>query len=340
MMAPPADVRGFYAALGIELVAWAQREAPVRCFANPDAHNHRDRNPSCSVNLENGVWHCWGCGAAGGAYDAAIVLRLTPRAAIDLMIACCLTTRRAELAGRSGRVASPRQPAIGRPPTPTARVPLATNERQLADAQRQLAALPWPPRVLRDAQRRLWSHTTLLDLGCGWQRGRVLIPILGGQGQLRGVLRYAPSHDHVPKMLAVRGTRLGLIPHPTFEQSAWVMLVEGPPDMLTARSQGLPALAVPGDDAWQPDWAQLLSGRRVTIALDCDRAGRGAASRIAEDLSHAGVERRIVDLAPDRRDGFDLTEWLDAQHQLPRTRLPTLLGAPSQTITEPRAGPS
>ena len=43
----PADARSYYAALGIELPAWSQREAPVRCFAQPDAHNRGDRSPSC-----------------------------------------------------------------------------------------------------------------------------------------------------------------------------------------------------------------------------------------------------------------------------------------------------
>jgi hypothetical protein len=58
-------------------------------------------------------------------------------------------------------------------------------------------------------------------------------------GGLRGVLRYAPTHERAPKMLAARGTRLGLIPHPAAEPSEWVVLVEGPPDMISARSRGL-----------------------------------------------------------------------------------------------------
>ena len=44
---PGADVRGFYQSLGIELWGWAQHEAPVRCFADPDAHARGDRDPSC-----------------------------------------------------------------------------------------------------------------------------------------------------------------------------------------------------------------------------------------------------------------------------------------------------
>ena len=52
---PSADLRGFYLALGVELPGWAAREAPAGCFANPGAHAHGDRDPSCSVNLESGA---------------------------------------------------------------------------------------------------------------------------------------------------------------------------------------------------------------------------------------------------------------------------------------------
>ena len=138
----------------------------------------------------------------------------------------------------------------------------------------------------------MWSRATLLELGCGWDRGRVIIPIRDADGELRGVLRYAPSHDRAPKVLAARGTRLGLIPHPCTESSRWVVLVEGPPDMISARSRGLPAVAVPGDDAWEAEWARLFAGRHVSVVFDCDRAGREAAARIAADLQGGGRARQ------------------------------------------------
>ena len=297
---PGADVRGFYTALGVELPGWAKREAPVVCFADPGSHAHGDRDPSCSVNLETGAWHCWGCGATGGAYDAALVRGRHPREAIDLMIAHGLTTRRAGPPKRAGASAHPLPPAAAprndrsahhEPGAPRSRE-LAVGEQELAVARQRLAGLVWPPRVLRPEQARVWSNATLLELGCGFDRGRLIIPIRDAAGELRGVLRYAPSHDHAPKVLAARGTRLGLIPHPCTESSAWVVLVEGPPDMITARSRGLPAVAVPGDDAWESEWARLFAGRYVSVVLDCDRAGREAAARIAADLRAAGVRGR------------------------------------------------
>jgi hypothetical protein len=68
------DVRAFYATLGIELPAWSKLDAPAHCFAQPDAHNRRDRSPSCSVNLASGAWNCHACGAQGGAYDVALAV--------------------------------------------------------------------------------------------------------------------------------------------------------------------------------------------------------------------------------------------------------------------------
>ena len=88
-----------------------------------------------------------------------------------------------------------------------------------------------------------------------------------------------------------------------------VLLVEGEPDMIAARSHGLPAIAVPGVDAWRPGWAELLAGREVTVIMDCDEHGRAAAAAIESDLSSNCVVR-VLDIAPHRNDGYDVTDWL------------------------------
>jgi DNA primase len=149
----------------------------------------------------------------------------------------------------------------------------------------------------------------------GFDRGRVIFPVRDGDGRLEGVLRYAPTHENAPKMLAVAGSTLGFLPHPAADRSVDVLLVEGPPNMLAARCQGWSAFAVPGDDAWQPGWARLLEGRRVTIVMDADQAGRAAAARIAADLVAVAREVRVADLHPGREDGADLTDWLIANRE-------------------------
>ena len=116
-------------------------------------------------------------------------------------------------------------------------------------------------------------------------------------------------------MLTVPGTRLGLVPHPAREPSGWIVLVEGPPDMIAARSTGLPAIATPGTNAWQPAWANLLAGKHITIIMDCDPPGRRAAHQIAASLRPTAKTVDRVDLSPDRHDGYDLTDRILEQRR-------------------------
>ena len=314
-----ADIRGFYDALGVELPGWAQHEAPAHCFASPGAHSREDRSPSSSVNLESGAWCCHGCGAHGGAYDAALAIGHTPRTAIELMITHGLIEPRTE--PRSGHQARHTARAVASASTPEPRrMALAAGE---ADVLRWQDSLQRRPALLaRLEHERGWSYPVLrtLEIGIG-AGGRLTIPIRNHAGELRGILRYDPWRTHEPKMLAIRGTRLGLVPHPAREPSRTVLLVEGPPDMLAARSRGLPAIAVPGTHAWRPEWATLLRDRRVTVVMDCDSPGREAARRIATDLG-GRVDVRVLDLDPRRHNGYDLTDALldHAEHTLSAIR--------------------
>jgi len=247
------------------------------------------------------------------------------------LVAYGLATRRPVGAGRLRSPSASPLPAARPVPRLGGQLAIASGEADVERWQAQLARLVWPPRVLRAAQRDVWSRRALLELGCGWERGRIMIPIRDGMGGLRGVLRYAPCHDHAPKMLAVPGTRLGLVPHPAATPGAWMVLVEGPPDMISARSRGLPAVAVPGDHAWEVEWARLFAGRHVSVIMDCDRAGRDAAQRIAADLDAAGAVARVIDLAPGRADGYDLTDWLADRRDLAVRELAGALGVPASS---------
>jgi hypothetical protein len=309
---PSADIRGFYAALGIFLPPRVEGNACVRCFASPDAHRREDRDPSLSIRLLDGVWKCHGCGAKGDGYDAAIAAGHSPRSAMDLMVAYGLAKRRPRRHAACRRPGHARRPAdrparsVERPVAVVSPPQLRIDERDLARWQAALTARP--DLITGLARERAWRYDTMRELQLGFHRGRITIPIRGGRGQLRGLLRYRRGGD--PKMLAVEGTRLGLIPHPARQFSRSVLLVEGPPDMIAARSHGLPAIAIPGDHSWRAEWARLLAARQVTVVMDADGPGRDLAERIAADLRDVVDELLAVDLAPDRTDGYDLTDWL------------------------------
>ena len=295
-----ADIRGYYDHLGVDIPEWASREVNVRCFADPDAHRNGDRHPSCSVNLEHGAWHCHGCGAKGGLYDAATALGYSARAAIDLMVRYGLTERRFSSAGvSSGSGTSHAQPR--RLPRPR----FTVTERDVRHWQNALSSQT--ALIGRLTRERAWFYSTMLELEIGYDCGRLTIPVRDEHGQLAGLLRYQPwPRGDQPKIVAATGSRRRLLPHPATETAARLLLVEGEPDMIAARSRGVPAIAVPGAETWRPEWARLFAGRDVTIVMDCDREGRRAAERIAQDL-YGLADARVFDIAPDRRDGYDLT---------------------------------
>lgn len=314
------NIRAYYHALGIPFSTHAARNAPVRCFTSPHLHRHGDRTPSCSIDLISGAFLCHACGAHGGAYDAAIATGRTPREAIDLMITHGLTTRRHAHNNPHRRATFRAISAVM--PTAHASTELQVGE---SDIHSWADALDADGRLIRRLiLDRAWAPTTIGQLQIGYDGTRITIPIRNHHGQLRGVLRYQPFGHRHPKMLAVPGTRLGLIPHPATEPNQHVLLVEGPPDMIAARSAGLAAIAVPGTQAWQPHWARLLTGRRVTIITDCDPPGRISAHQIAASLQQAGITAQIVDLAPDRQDGYDLTDRILQRRHPGQSRLQTV----------------
>ena len=302
---PGADIRGYYDELGIQIHGWARTEASTSCFAEANAHNRGDRDPSCSVNLEHGAWHCHGCGARGGAYDAATAVGLTPRAAIGLMVKHGLVERRhSHVTTRAvDRRVAPR-PVDKRPARPN----LAVTELDVRHWQTTL--IEQTKVIARLAEERGWLYSAMWELGLGYDCGRITIPVRDERHRLIGLLRYRPwPKDGQAKMIAAPGSRRALLPHPAAEPSRHLLLVEGEPDMIAARSCGLPAIALPGVDAWRPDWARLFANRRVTIVMDADAQGRRIAERIKRDLrGHA--KSAVLDLAPMRDDGYDLSDWL------------------------------
>lgn len=167
--------------------------------------------------------------------------------------------------------------------------------------------LEQPAAIARAQEVKGWDKAALSQLGVGLHEGRLRFPIRDGQGQLVNVVKYKPqAAEGEPKSVALRGRPRGLFPAPEDLGKSNVLLVEGEPDAITAATLGVPAVAVPGVNGWKSEYAARLSGREVVVCMDCDEHGRKASSRIASDLRRAAIVHRVVDLAPDRSDGFDI----------------------------------
>ena len=141
-------------------------------------------------------------------------------------------------------------PFISKPPAQPPRTPLRATREDIERWRATLAADT--DLIAKLARERGWLYATMLELELGVDRGRITIPVRDDERRLIGLLRYQPwPKPGEPKMLAAAGSRRALLPHPAAEPSTQVLLVEGEPDMIAARSRGLPAIAVPGVDGWR-----------------------------------------------------------------------------------------
>jgi len=93
---------------------------------------------------------------------------------------------------------------------------------------------------------------------------------------------------------------------------AEIVVVEGAVDALARRkldTQGRVVLGLPGASSWLPQWASIAQGRTVRIATDDDKAGDGAAERIAADVWAAGAVRVVRE----RSKGMDWAQLVAAE---------------------------
>ena len=282
------SVRDFYVEIGIDLRAPAGAlEAPVRCFANPAAHNRDDRKPSCSVNLISGLFHCKGCGEKGNPYRAAQLAGRSDREA-------------ANLARRHGLFLALEPDQVQKPQLP--------GERKLKEWRH---ALRNSPLILARLQElKGWTPYAIARLGLGWDGDRIVFPIRNAKLKIVGAVRYLPGGE--PKTLAIPGSKRDLFPAPELIRKRHpVFVVEGEGDSVAVWSLGLKAVAVPGAGSWKREWGLRFAGRRVVVLCDCDVQGRQLAQRIAVDVPHA----RVVDLEPRASDGSDVGDWVRGASQ-------------------------
>jgi uncharacterized protein DUF3631 len=180
-------------------------------------------------------------------------------------------------------------------------------QRALLEDEKALARLEW---------LRGWTRPAIELLGVGIDGGRVVFPYRDGAGRLVGLARYQPNPERrgdEPKMQAAPGSKRELFPAPESVEAADTLLfvTEGEPDAVRLTSIGVPSIAVPGTKGWRPEWAQRFAGWRMCLVFDCDAAGRNAATGIAADLAAVGVVDVVVlDLDPERQDGFDVSDLL------------------------------
>lgn len=263
-------------------------------------HAQTGASPPVSIDRERGLWHCWGCDAAGSAVD---VLRLAR--GLDTADAFAELRRRA---GRpSPRPTSSPSRAPRCDPAPDGRpMPAEAAERTLS---RFCSARGW--------RREVTDRYGLEAIVDRWGRPRIRFPFRSG-GELRWWQDRA-TNATPPKWLAPAGRRpilyaLDLAATLDCARSAGVLVIaEGPADAvalahldgLAELTVALPGKAVPTAQVAAIAAATLGSTGVAVVATDADQAG----DRLRDELTAALVARGVPTATARPPAGLDLDDW-------------------------------
>lgn len=146
-----------------------------------------------------------------------------------------------------------------------------------------------------------------------------------------GGTRYLPGAGaNERKSLAAKGAKREPWPAPEKVAGRVLFVVEGEPDAVSGASLGLATVGLPGAAKWDDTWApRLTCGReQVVVICDSDPPGRKHGRWVAEKLAAAapGCDVRLLDLEPQRDDGYDLSDYAaDAHTEQERTEAARLL---------------
>jgi DNA primase len=252
---------------------------------------HDDRTPSCAINLDKKLFHCFACGAQGTILDF-----------IALMDSCSIVDV-VNLLADWGYIAKPAGVAKGQAQQGSGNVPL-TFTLQLDPHHPYLRA-------------RGVSEETVARFGLGFcdrgiMKGRICVPIHDEHGRLVAYVgRWAVSvpPSRTPRYLFPRGFRKGQVLFNLHRvvDATHLVVVEGFWSVLRLDALGMAAVALMGCTLSKPQEALLRSSRadRLTLLLDGDEAGRTASADILPRLARhhfvhapdlpAGTEPDILD---------------------------------------------
>lgn len=211
---------------------------------------HGDKKPSFSVNLENGLYKCFSCGAEGNylSFVAAQKGISTKDAYIEIL-------REHGLDERGVKIGTKQQ--------------LAVQEHYTVDDYAKEKALP------ADWLREFWRMNEGTDKSVG---AFLRIPYFDAeQNQLLFRKRYPKGASK--RFAWSNGAAGKLVPYGIWliekiREAGYCVLCEGESDTQTLWKLGIPALGVPGATTFKAEWAAQLAGLKLYLHIEPDAGGQ------------------------------------------------------------------
>jgi len=246
---------------------------------------HNDTNPSLSINVSNGLYHCFGCGVKGNIFDFRMRLE-------NLIFPQCLEVFADELGvnvrrEKSVDIESERTPSIAH----VTKWSEGLFMERCGDVRRFL-----------NDQRGL--HDTTLRkflIGFNPERQSVCIPILDTSGKTVSAVKYI-KYDLLSgeKSLTTHGKAqlLGLNwLIKDYAKHNQVIITEGELDAMVLNQYGFLAVSgTAGASTWKDEWKKHFEGKNVVVCCDSDEAGRRGAAKVVDAIVGIASSVKKVDL--------------------------------------------
>ncbi len=264
---------------------------------------HDDRTPSCSVNLDRRVFHCFACGAGGSILDFVARMESAPLVEAAYLVASW-----------SNVDAQPSNP-VGRKRKRLEDLPVNS------PLDFTLTLDPEHPYL---AARGL-SRATVDKFGLGFchrgvMKGRICIPIHDEQGRLVAYAGRWPGSPPPaePRYLFPRGLRKSLVlfNYHRVAHASHLVIVEGFLSVFRLDALGFAAVALMGCSlsAEQEDLIRRSKVDRITLLLDGDTAGQAATVELLPRIARRHFVRAPelpIGSDPDSLDEADLTATIE-----------------------------
>jgi hypothetical protein len=232
---------------------------------------HDDKNPSLSVNLEKGVFKCFGCGEQGG-----VVKFIQLRYGLD----------------KKGALERIKEEEGNPPPTPASGGHSKDKTRSPKSAYLTLGQVKLihnqflkNAAVLKAFQDKYGlSRETIEKYLIGYQNEHYVIPIEAEPG--RWSLK-----EH--KGSQSKGAKVSLYPPGVIKEGLpYIIVTEGEFKALLLNQLGFPAVSgTGGAGTWKREWNSLFTNLNVVIAYDHDRPGQDGAMNVVNNLK--GIARSV-----------------------------------------------
>ncbi|ODS30805.1 MAG: hypothetical protein SCARUB_04086 [Candidatus Scalindua rubra] len=273
---------------------------------------HDDKNPSLSINVEKGLFVCFGCGERGNIIQFYGKLRR-----VDYKTALQIIKEEEGIVDVSGRpLSSDKNPSKKK----AIKQSMNNDANYLSLYQIKLMhqQLLKNKLKLKDFQEKYGlSLDTIKQYYIGYQDGSYVIPreIKPGKWSFK---------NHKSYQLA--GSTSGLYPNSDLKKDQPVIVTEGEFKVLLLLQHGIQAVCgTAGAGTWKKEWNAALYGLDVILVYDNDEAGRKGTEIITKCLKGYARSIKVVEWPAYMGDKEDITDFF-IKHQKTKEIFQDLIG--------------